>query len=275
MGQKPQGSTSLSGSAEVVGNYSTNKWRLVGSTYAGLNYNKSVKNVFNPGLTTQISYYGANAAVVRRVKDLSEENKGQWDVALFLKDRNVQNNIDYEGDSSQLPENSLHNKARKTSIRAGVEWIAVPFLTETSKGNVAVRYSLSAERHQYVDPGTYEFVQETFSRHLAEVYLAKHYPKVDLNLGVGAFTTSFRKKPLQGLNGNAEISYKINPRTTFGITGSLQYAKNRVMNPAEGNSMSFTGLTAGSTPLTFTGSLSLSYTLGSIRIYNKEQRWKD
>jgi hypothetical protein len=273
-GFKQQGSTSLNTSAEVYGNYSSKKWRFVGATYGGINYSSSSKTAFNPGITTNVRYFGASGGAVRSVKDNSAQKKGQWDVAFFLNDKSVINDIEIDGDIGELPENSLHNKARKSTVRAGVEWIAVPFLTETTSGNIALRYSLSAEHHKYVDPDSYQYIQESFARHLLEVYVAKHFSKLDVSFGAGAFASSFRENALRGINGSTEVSFKINPRTTLGVRGSVQYAKNRVLSPAEG-SMSFSGLTSGSTPLTYSGSVSLTYTLGSIRIFNKEQRWKN
>ena len=273
-GSKQQGSTGLNTSAQVYANYSSQKWRFIGSTNGGINYSSSSKTAFNPGISTSISYYGASGGAVRSLKDNSVRNRGQWDVALFLNDKTVTNDIEIDGDAGELPENSLHNKARKTSIRAGVEWIAVPFLTETTSGNVALRYSLSAEHHKYVNPDSYQYIQESFARHLLEIYVAKHFTKLDVSFGVGAFSSSFRDSALKGVNGSAQISFRINPRTTLGFNGSVQYAKNQVLSPAEG-SMSFSGLTSGTTPLTYRGSVSLTYTLGSIRIFNKEQRWKN
>lgn len=273
-GAKQQGTTNFNSAGEIYGNYSSQKWRFIGSVYGGINYTNSASTAFNPGITTNVNYFGASGGAVRTIKDYSAQKKGLWDVALFINDKTVNNKIDIDGDADDLPENSRFNTARKTSIRAGVEWIAIPFLTETTSGNIAVRYSLSAEHHKYVNPDSYQYIQETFARHTLEVFLAKHYSKMDISVGAGAFASSFRNNPLQGVTGSAQVSFKINPRTTLSMNGSVQYAKNQVLSPAEGN-MSFSGLTSGATPLTYTGSLSLTYTLGSIRIFNKEQRWKN
>ena len=148
-------------------------------------------------------------------------------MALFINDRSVKNSIEIDGDRGDLPENSLNNSARKTSIRAGVEWLAVPFLTETTSGNIAVRYSLSAEHHKYVNPDSYQYIQGNFARHSLEVYVAKHFTKMDISFGSGAFASSFRNKPLQGLNGSVEVSFKINPRTTLSVRGLYSMQKTR------------------------------------------------
>ncbi len=268
--QKQQASTYLNSFAQVDANYSTKQWRLIGSTYTQYIVSKVEKSDFNPGLSTKITTYGVDGGAVRSVS-----KNGHWDVALFIRNKNVTNDIQLGANNGNIPEDVLNNTSHKTAIRAGVEWILVPFLTETSKGNVAIRYSLSAENHKYVDPESYQYIRETFSRHLVEIFLNKHFEKLDVSLSAGAYTTSFRSAPLTGVNGTLSVKYQLNKRMTVGATGSVQYAKNRLLSTAE-NSNSFTGLSGGTkSAITYDGALTLSYTLGSIRIFNKEQRWKN
>lgn len=270
-GSKQQGMTNLNGSGQVYGNYSNEKWRVLGLGYAGVRIDDVKTTPFNPGIKTKISYGGGMAGAVR---DLGKVGPGRWDIAIFASTKTVTNDITIESEEVDFPEAALNNKARKTSISVGTEWIAVPFLTETSKGNISVRYLLGAENHNYISPETFEEMKETFAKHTLQVYLSRHFNKVDLTVGASAFSSTFRNLPLQGFSGSSAVTYKINPRMTLGANASMSYAKNRVMSPAEG-SMSFLGLTSGSTPVTYNGSLSLTYTLGNIRIFNKEQRWKD
>ena len=266
-----QGSQSLNGGGHVYGNYSSPKWRVMGDVYGGFRNDVIKTTAINTGSDSKISYSGAYAGAVR---DLRQVGKGRWDIAIFVSDKTVNNDLEIDSDEVDLPESALKNKARRSSITAGTEWIAVPFLTETSNGNISVRYSLGVEHHNYISPENFEAMKETFAKHTLQVYLARYFTKVDLKVSASAFTSSFRELPMQGVSGSTEVRYKVNPRLTIGANASLVYAKNRVMSPTEGT-MSFMGLTSGTTPLTYNGSLSVTYTLGNIRIFNREQRWKD
>src|SRR5690606_26367403 len=146
------------------------------------------------------------ARAVRAVKDFDKRTKfeesmagvlpkstgSQLNVAVFARDRIVHNDIELVG--AERPANALDNTGRKTEVQLGAEWIAVPFIEDTSKGNVAIRYSIALEHHKYVSPESYDVIKETFARHIVQVYLSKHYNKVDVNLGLGAFHSSFRDK---------------------------------------------------------------------------------
>ena len=63
------------------------------------------------------------------------------------------------------------------SIKAGVVWLAFPFIEEQSNGNIAIRYSLGKAFHKYVDPETFEYVKETFLRHSLTVAANRHFTK--------------------------------------------------------------------------------------------------
>lgn len=265
-GKKQQGSTNINGYGEIFGNVSTPKWRLFGATYHGLLYTKTDTTAYTSGLETTIKTYGVNTGVIRSLSK-------NWDVAIFVRDRLVTNELETDADTSNMPEESLHNSSRKTVLKGGVEWIAIPFLTAESKGNFAIRYTLSAEHHKYVDPESFKYVQERFARHVFEIYLTKHFEKIDLTGKVSAFASNFREKPLKGFNASANVLFKLNARMNVGLTGSYQYTKNRILSTAE-DTTSFSGLTGITANSTYSGSVSLSYTFGNVRIFNKEQRWK-
>lgn len=271
---KQQGSSNSNSNLGTTANYSTQEWRLFGNTNLGLSQTSVDRTDFSPGMNSKITTFGSHIGVVRSVKDMTASNKGQWNVAIFVNDRTVKNDLTIDGEGEPLPEEALKNTSRKTVLRVGTEWIAVPFLTDTSKGNFAVRYSLGGEHHKYLNPETYEYVQETFARHLVQVYLAKHYEKIDIAGSLGGFSSSFRSKPLQGVTGSLSVNYKVTPRLNLGVGGSIMYTKNAVLSTAEGGTTSFSGLTGLNAPLTYSGNLGLSYTLGSIKIKNKERRWQ-
>lgn len=265
-GSKQQGSTVVNGHAELFANYSTPKWRLYSSTYTGLAYSNTNRTNVAPGIETKIRSYGLIAAGIRSIKP-------QWDVAVFVRHRIVTNDMTIDGDVEPLPEDALRNASQKTAVRLGTEFIAIPFLTSESKGNIAVRYSFGFESHKYVDPETFSYVRELFARHFIDVYLSRHYEKIDLSIKLGVFSSNFRKVPLNGASTTVSVNYKVTPRTTLGVNGTYSYAKNRVLSTAE-DTVNFQSLTSVMPKSTFNGTFSVSYTFGSMRLFNKEQRWK-
>jgi hypothetical protein len=264
---KKQGYKSSYGSLNVVGNYSTPKWRVVGSGYAE-NYNEAIEETaYNQGLKTKTIWVGGDMAVIRSFSK-------HWDVAILANDNFVDTDISTSEIDPSIPENALKNRSSRFAIKAGVEWLAVPFIEENSNGNIAIRYSLGKEFHKYVDPTTFEYVRETFLRHSVTVAANRHFNKADVTFSLQAYKSSMREKPITGMKGTAGISYKVTPRLSIGASYSMEYAKNRVASPAD-SGLSFANLTSDDkSAFAYSGSVSLKFTLGNSRLFGKEQRWK-
>jgi hypothetical protein len=267
-GSQNQTTTNLNGYVGVVANYSTEKWRIIGNFNAGMNSSNQAATAFNNQLQTQVYFFAGGVGTIRSFSD-------NWSIAIMANDVLVNSKLDQGEASADLPESAKNNTATNATIKAGVEWIAVPFITSKTNGNIAIRYVIGGEHHKYVNPSSYEFIDEQFLRHTFTLMLAKHYNKVDINLNIGAFTSSLRPTKLQGISASTGISYRVTPQLTLGADFKVEYVQGRILSPAAGQA-SFVGLTgATNNNLFYNGSISLKYTIGNTRLFNNEQRWKE
>ncbi len=264
-GSQGQTTTNINSSVGLIANYSTTKWRIVGNAEAGLNINNQQATAFNQELNTQVYYFGGGVGTIRSL------NK-HWSIAVIAEDTKVNSKLE-QGDKD-LPENVKNNTADNYAIRAGAEWIAVPFITEKNNGNLAIRYMIGGEHHRYVDPATYEYLEEEFIKHSLVLAMNKHSKSFDISLNVGAYTSAFREQKLQGISASTGVDYRITPQLTLSASFGVEYVKNRILSPAAGPN-SFVGLTGSSkNNLYYNGSVTLKYTLGNTRLFKNEQRWK-
>lgn len=263
-----QGYTNYNVSSGGLGNYSSEKWRVVGwydAKYATENVEETDYSSAVNTTTTSV-YVGGHV-----VRSLSKH----WNIAILVNDNTVKTDIWQPIDNPDIPENGKRNTARKTAITAGAEWILVPFITEESNGNIALRYKLGGEQHHYVDPKSYQYIQEAFARHTFELVLSRHFKKVDVSFKASAFASSFRETPTKGVTGSTKFNFKLTKNLTLDVSAGVEYSKNRVLSPASTHS-SFASLTSDTNnDLTFNGSISLTYKFGNARLYNNEQRFKD
>jgi len=265
-GNKVQGSQSFSTAGDIYANLSSDSWRFVGDLGQGYSYNAQDKTAFNSEVTSRISKTGVYGMIYRSISE-------HFGIA-FIGLHNVVRSQTDPGDPTGLPANSLDNTASKNQIRAGVEWVLIPFITSESSGNISIRYSISGEVQKYVDPQTFELVQEQFARHTVDLYLAKHFKKVDVSFTGSGYMSSLRPQRLSGAIGSGTVFYKVTDRLSLLGNLSVEYARNRVMSPAEGSN-TFSGLTGGNKNATSgTMSIGLKYTLGNLRLYNTDERWK-
>jgi hypothetical protein len=267
-GSSGQGVQEFTGHAYVGGAYSTPKWRLVGDLGARYNYSSVETTAFAPGMNSKTFRQGGGVGIIRSF------NK-HWNIAVFASDVHVSTDINMEDPNHGLPENGLKNDARKTTIAAGVEWILIPFLTEKSNGNIAVRYILGGEHHKYVNPESFEYIQEEFAKHTLALVISKHFTKVDIDFTTSAFRSQFRENLNTALSGSSTVSYKVNKNITLDLSGGVEYAKGRIPSPAAGN-LSFASLTnKNKSTVTYNGSVAVRLNLGNIRLKNSDQRFKD
>jgi hypothetical protein len=264
---KKKGYKSSYGSFNLLGNYSTPKWRVVGSGYAEKNNEAVEETAYNQGITTKTMWVGGDLAVVRSFSK-------HWDVAFIANDSMVDTDITTTEQDPTASPNAYKNRATKFGMKAGVEWLAVPFIEENSNGNIAIRYALGKEFHNYVDPESFEYVKETFLRHTLTIAANRHFNKADVTFSLQAYKSSFRELPITGLKGSTGVSLKVTPRLSIGANYSMEYVQNRVPSPAD-SGLSFANLTSNDkSSFSYSGSVSLKFTLGNTRLFSKEQRWK-
>jgi hypothetical protein len=263
-----QGYKNLYGQLGLLGNYSTEKWRIAGYGYTEANTDDYAETIYNRGVKTQTMWIGADLVTVRSFSK-------HWDVAVLVGSSIEDTKIELSTPDETMPENSLNNKATKNYIKAGVEWIAVPFIQENSNGNIAVRYHVGPEFHRYVDPESYEYVKETFLKHTLTIAADRHFNKVDASLSLQAYKSSLRELPITGVKASTNLTYRITPRLSLGGGYSMEYTKNRVQSPADSN-LSFADLTSNNkAAFISSGKISLKFTIGNRRLFNREQRWRN
>jgi hypothetical protein len=103
----------------------------------------------------------------------------------------------------------------------------------------------------------------------------RHFNKVDATLSLQAYKSSLRELPITGVKGSTNLTYRITPRLSLGGGYSMEYTKNRVQSPADSN-LSFADLTSNNkAAFISSGKISLKFTIGNRRLFNREQRWRN
>jgi hypothetical protein len=267
-----QGNLNYYGQTQFDAIYAKPKYKILGAVGAAYVHAQSESTVAIPGYRSGDTYLGASITGIRTIKE-------GWSVALITRARSMQSTFSYTSDdpniatelNETLDPRVLNNTSTFMEAKLGVEWILVPF-QEDDSGNIAVRYIVGPEFHNYTDPETFEAINENFVHHSFVLIMSKHYKKLDVAANLRGFS-KFASTDYSGVNLTLDIAYRFNQRFSVGVSGGVTYSPNRLPSPVY-QDISFLTLTNGNQNAVFiNGSINLRYTIGNTRLKAKDRRW--
>ncbi|MBL7664416.1 MAG: hypothetical protein JNM93_04740 [Bacteriovoracaceae bacterium] len=205
----------------------------------------------------------------------SFQEKGHWSVALFTRVRHVESQFSYENKSlnSNLNPLALKNQAIFWEGKAGVEWILVPF-QEDDSGNVAIRYAIGPELHEYIDPESFEQMKQMFVQHSLSLQLSKHFKKIDIASNLRAYSNTVDYS-YAGTGLDLRVAYRVTPRISWNTSLGISYQTNWIPSPASSNA-TFQTLSSGNRDaFMMWGRTGISINIGNTRLSTQDRRWNE